>query len=81
MKSILRRIFTWAAYSVSTLIVGVATAATASFVAANPTDVVNSLAPAVLAGVGGTLGAAFGALIVLRFKTVRTFIHELFQKD
>ena len=73
----MKRAFTWITASLSTVVVGITAAATAMFVVANPTEVVNSLAPAVLAGVGTTLGAAVGGLIVLRFKVVRTFVRDL----
>ncbi len=73
----MKRIFTWLTASAATVIVGITAAATAMFVVANPTEVVSSLAPAVMAGIGTTLGAALGGLIVLRFKAVRTFVRDL----
>lgn len=77
----MKRIFTWTTATLSTTIIGVTTAATTLFVIANPTEVIGNLAPAVLAGIGTTLGAALGGLIVLRFKVVRTFIHNLIHKQ
>lgn len=67
----------WATAALATCVVGIAAAATVMFVVANPSQVVSNLAPAVMAGVGTTLGAALGGLIVLRFKTVRNFIKNL----
>jgi ABC-type branched-subunit amino acid transport system permease subunit len=77
----MKRLFTWLTASTATVIVGITAAATAMFVIANPTEVVSNLAPAVMAGVGTTLGAALGGLIVLRFKTVRTFVRDLIHKQ
>lgn len=73
----MKQIFMWLTASLSTVVIGVAVAATAMFVVDNPSQVVNNLAPAVMAGVGTTLGAALGGLIVLRFKAVRSFIRDL----
>jgi len=69
--------FRWVTATLSTVVIGITAAATAMFVVANPTQVVSNLAPAVMSGVGCTLGAALGGLIVLRFKTVRAFIKTL----
>jgi len=77
----MKRMFTWLTATLSTVVIGITAAATAMFVVANPTEVVNSLAPAVMAGVGTTLGAALGGLIVLRFKVVRTFVRNLIHKQ
>jgi len=76
----MKRIFTWLTATASTTIVGIAAAATTMFIVANPMEVVNNLAPAVMAGVGTTLGAALGGLIVLRFKAVRTFVRDIIHK-
>jgi hypothetical protein len=77
----MKRMFTWLTATLSTVVIGITAAATAMFVVANPTEVVNNLAPAVMAGVGTTLGAALGGLIVLRFKVVRTFVRTLIHKQ
>lgn len=69
--------FRWVTATLSTCVVGITAAATAMFIVTNPSEVVSNLAPAVMAGVGTTLGAAFGGLIVLRFKSVRAFIKNL----
>jgi len=73
----MKRIFTWLTATASTTIVGIAAATTTMFIIANPIEVVNNLAPAVVGGVGTTLGAAAGSLLILRFKTVRAFIKNL----
>ncbi len=69
--------FRWVTATLSIMVVGIVAAATAMFIVANPSQVVSNLAPAVMSGVGCTLGAALGGLIVLRFKTVREFIHNI----
>ena len=73
----MKRIFTWITATLSIVVIGITTAATAMFVIANPTEVVSNLAPSVLAGIGASLGAAAGSLIVLRFKRVRNFVRGL----
>jgi uncharacterized membrane protein YfcA len=69
--------FHWVTATLSTCVIGITAAATAMFVVANPSQVVSNLAPAVMSGIGCTLGAALGSLIVLRFKAVRAFIKNL----
>lgn len=69
--------FRWVTATLATCVVGITAAATAMFVVANPSQVVSNLAPAVMAGLGTTIGAALGGLIVLRFKSVRAFIKNL----
>jgi len=73
----MKTIFRWVTATLSTVVIGITAAATAMFVVANPTQVVRNLAPAVLVGLGTTIGAAAGSLLILRFKAVRTFIHNL----
>lgn len=73
--------FRWVTATLATCVVGITAAATAMFVVANPSQVVANLAPAVMAGVGTTLGAALGGLIVLRFKTVREFVHKIIHEN
>ena len=69
--------FHWVTATLSIGIISITAAATAMSVYANPSQVVANLAPAAVAGFGTTLGAAFGGLIVLRFKTVREFIRNI----
>jgi len=74
------RYLAWLTAILSVLIIGIVVGATILYVATKPSEVVDDLASAVLSGVGAVLGAALGSLIVLRFKAVRVFIHNLIHK-
>lgn len=76
----MKTVVAWFTATLATVVIGITAAATAMFVIANPLQVVNSLAPGVMAGLGTTLGAALGGLLVLRFKAVRTFLHTVIHK-
>jgi len=74
------RYLAWLTAILSVLIIGIVAGATILYVATKPSEVINDLASAVLSGVGAVLGAALGSLIVLRFKVVRIFLHNLIHR-